>query len=204
MDAEPWAGFLDAPVVTDHPYVGALRLPDTALPEAPQDAPLRAVVSGGAAQLSGPVELSRRRGLDLTAIETALRDLADPAGNARRVAAAADAAGLGGEEPPTLYVAVAGEPTASWLAALDEVAAAEHALTLDLDGPALESWIDAALDRELRFSLVGGSPSAAVEAVRITARLWGDPGDLAAGRRWCRSWACTDVGKAVTVLDEAQ
>ncbi|MCW2814908.1 MAG: hypothetical protein JWN84_2363 [Nocardioides sp.] len=188
---DPWSGFLDAALPPTAPYVGRLRVPDTELPETASDWPLLVVVTGGAGQLAGPVDLCRRRELWLTGLEAAVRDLSDPAGNARRIVAAADAAGLGGSESPvSLQVQVADRPTPAWLAAVDELAAAGHRLVLDLDGPDLEAWIDAALDRETAFSLRGGTVEQAVEAVRTTARLWGDPDDLAAGRRWCRSWAC--------------
>jgi hypothetical protein len=170
------------------PTVGARRVLDTDLPGAPADEPLRVVLTGGAGQVAGPVGLCERRGFRLVALETTLADPGDPAGNARRVVAAADAAGL---DPALLHVGVAGAPGPSWLAAADEVAMAGAALCLDLDaGPqAVEEWIDAALDRELAFSVRGGAVADAVAALSATARLWGDPDDLQAATRWCRSWS---------------
>lgn len=187
----PYDAFLDSPTPSPSPYVATLRIADTDLPDAPADVPLTVVVTGGAGQVAGPVGLCVRRGLSLVVVESTLRDLDDPAGNARRVVAAADAAGL--PDGSRLHVGVTGPPTPSWLAAADEVAAYEGGLSLDLDSPGIQEWIDAALDRELPFSLRGGTLEAAVDALHVTARLWGDPDDLAAARRWCRSWACDDL-----------
>merc|ERR1711969_260396 len=96
--AGPYAGFVDdaSPVgaspLQRSPFVGARAVPDTALPDVPADAgPLRVVLTGGAGQVPGPVALCARRGLDLRSLEVALRDLDDPATNARRVVAAVDA-----------------------------------------------------------------------------------------------------------------
>ena len=58
-----------------------------------------------------------------------------------------------------------GPPTAAWLAAADEVAAADHRLKLRLgnvdhdlvpDSATVAAWIDAALDREIRFKATAG------------------------------------------------
>ncbi|MEO9322476.1 hypothetical protein ABFT23_03245 [Nocardioides sp. C4-1] len=193
----PYDGFLDAPSTSASPFVGTLRLPDTDLPGAPSDVALRVVVTGGAGQVAGPLALAARRELRLVALETSLRDDADPAANARRVVAACDAGGLPADV--RLHVGVWGEPTPSWLAAADEVAAVDGALCLDLastSSDGLAGWIDAALDREVPFSLRGGGVDDAVAALAVTARLWGDAGDLDAARRWCRSWACDDLDAA--------
>ena len=196
VTADTWNGFLDPSEVAAHPWVGALRVADTAVPTAPDDVPLRVVATGGASQLAGPAALCVRRGLRLVAVETALRDLDDPAGNARRVVAAA--ADL--PDGVRVHVAVPGDPTPAGLAALDELAAADLALTLDPRAD-LDGWVDAALDRELVFSLTGGDVAAAVAALRTTARLWGDADDLLAARRWCTSWACADLAAAITYLE---
>lgn len=182
-------GFLSVPSWVDSPYAGTHRVDDLSLPTAEAGVPLHVVVTGGAGQVAGPVGLCVRRSLSMVAIETVLRDDADPGSNARRVVAAADAAGL--PDGAALVVGVAGEPTPGWLAAADEVAAYEGALSLDLTaGPAaVTAWIDAALDRELPFHLRGGSLDDALEALTATARLWGDESDLTAARRWCRAWA---------------
>jgi hypothetical protein len=202
MAASPWLAFLDdasSSALSDggaSPYVGSLVVDDRLLPGAPAGRPLRVRVTGGAGQVPGPVALCARRGLELAALEVALGDPGDPAGNARRVVAALDAAGC-----TAGHVVVGPEPTPAWLAAADEVAAADLSLCLSLDADPLsvEAWIDAALDRELAFSLVGGTADDAVAAVETTARLWG--GDLVSARRWCRSWTCRDVEAAAAVLE---
>ncbi len=48
-------------------------------------------MTGGAGQVAGPVALCDRLGIELVALDVTLRDLDDPAGNARRVVAAVDA-----------------------------------------------------------------------------------------------------------------
>src|SRR4051812_16179698 len=71
--------------------LGAFVVRDTDLPLLRGfDGPLVVVVTGGAAQVAGPPALCARLGQDLTRLETALRDLDDLPGNARRVVAAVD------------------------------------------------------------------------------------------------------------------
>ena len=155
---EWWAGF-----------VGRLVLRDTDLPLVRGiDAEIAVVVTGGAGQLAGPLALARRTGLRVTAVEIALRDLDDLAGNARRVVAAVDAARADGvlDDDVAVHVELpATEPSASWLAAADEVAAAELRLKLRTGGTeasafppaaALAQWVDAALDRETPFKCTAG------------------------------------------------
>lgn len=210
---ETWTGFLEdaAPFApgqpgSPHAYVGSRSVTHLELPLLRgHTGPVTVRLDGGAGQVAGPPALCSRLGLDLVALEVALRDAGDPVGNARRVVTAVQAAraeGVLGEDV-TVRVRMAGAPTYSWLAAADEVAAAELALTLVLDEPDvahLEAWIDAALDRELTFSLVGGDAEAGVAALRTTARLWGEEGDLVAARRWCRTWATADARAAVQHL----
>ena len=185
-----------APLVAS-PYVGRLATRDVDLPAVRDtERPLRVVLTGGAGQLRGPVDACARRGLRLVALDTTLRDLDDPAGNARRVVTAA----LDLPSDPTLHVAVSGSPTPAWLAALDVLAEAEAVVGLPLTGVDPAPWIDAALDRELPVTLLGGSAAHAVTALRTTARLWGDPEDLEAARRWCRSWLTDDTAAAVEHL----
>ncbi|MFC4783051.1 hypothetical protein ACT8ZV_01150 [Nocardioides sp. MAHUQ-72] len=129
---------------------------------------LSVVVSGGAGQVAGPAALCGRLGIELAGLEIALRDLDDLAGNARRVVAAVDAARASGDLPDDVPVFVelpAGEPTHQWLAAADEVAAAELRLKFRTGGldarlfptaDALAGWIDAALDRETPFKCTAG------------------------------------------------
>lgn len=188
------------------PAVGARVVRDTDLPRLRgYRGDVRVVVSGGAGQLAGPVRFCDQQGLELTSLDVTLRDLDDPAGNARRVVAAVDAARAEGLllDDTAVHVGVAGGPSYSWLGAADELAAAEHALLLPLGAltePEVEAWIDAALDRELPFALSGGTPEQAVAAVRTTARLWGDADDLDRARRWCLSWSTPDVDGALDHL----
>ncbi len=145
-------------------------LADTGLADT-APAPLTVVLTGGAAQVGGPAAYCVRRGWQLLAVRTVLRDLDDLAGNARRVIAAVDAARADGTlaEETAVHVGLpAGEATYSWLSAADELAAAELALALPVaDAPAevLAGWLAAALDRELPFTCTGadgrahGSPA---------------------------------------------
>jgi len=217
-DPGPFDGFLDVADGSADPgagsaYVGSRVVLDVDLPSAaPGDLPVRLVLTGGAGQLAGPAGLAARRGLGPAAVEVALRDDTDPAGNARRVVAAVDDARATGRlaADALVHVAVSGPPAGRWLDAADEVAAAELALTLPLDrgGDDVPGWIDAALDRETAFSLHGADVRAAVDALRTTARLWEpgaaptDPAALLAARRWCRSWRCPDLAAAVADLRE--
>ena len=143
--------------------VGAFVVTDVKLPEI--NAPLRAavVVTGGAGAIEGALKLAARGGHDVAGVEIALRDLDDLAGNARRVAVAADANGL---DPERMYVELPPVPdTGGWLRAADEVASAGMRLKFRTGGleqhlfptsPALAGWIDAALDRETPFKCTAG------------------------------------------------
>ena len=142
--------------------VGSFVLRDTDLPLVRGfGAPLSVVVTGGAGQLAGPVGAAARIGLQVAAVEIAVRDTDDPVGNVRRIDAAARAA----EVDVPLFIEIPGPPTAQWLAAADEVAASEHRLKLRLgnldhdlvpDSATVAAWIDAALDRETRFKATAG------------------------------------------------
>lgn len=142
--------------------VGSFVLRDTDLPLVRGfDAPLSVVVTGGAGQLAGPFGLAARLGLTIAAVEIVVRDADDPVGNVRRIDAAARDAGI---EVP-VFIEVPGPATATWLAAADEVAACDHRLKLRLghvdhdllpDSATVAGWIDAALDRELRFKATAG------------------------------------------------
>ena len=142
--------------------VGSFVLRDTDLPLVRGfGAPLSVVVTGGAGQLAGPLGAATRLGLQVAAVEIAVRDVDDPVGNVRRIDAALRAAEL---DVP-LFVELPGPATAAWLAAADEVAACGHRLKLRLGnvdhdlvpGPAtVAAWIDAALDRETRFKATAG------------------------------------------------
>lgn len=178
-----WSALLDdeAPLAAvempgprgDSGPVRALVLRDTDLPLVRgATGALHVVVTGGAGQVAGPAGLCSRLGLRLVGLDIALRDRDDLAGNARRVVAAVDQArneGVLGEEVDVHVELPAEEPTHGWLAAADEVAAAELRLTLRVGHPddsatpspsLLAAWIDAALDRETPFRCTGLHPGA--------------------------------------------
>lgn len=164
---------------------------------------VRVVITGGAGQIAGPAAFCRQRGLELSALDITLRDLDDPAGNARRVVAAVDAAQAEGDllDDTVVHVRVAGEPTPSWLAALDVLAEAEMVVAVPLDGGDPSPWIDAAMDRELQVSFVGGTVADAVAGLTSAARLRGDENDLAGARRWVRCWTTADPHAALEHLE---
>ena len=139
---------------------GDLLAPPAPPPSAAAVAPAGAAEPG---RTVPPAEMQLARELEI-----ALRDVDDPAGNARRVVAAVDAArgeGVLDEDTAVFVELPAGDPTYSWLAAADEVAAAELRLKLRTGGldpdafptpERLAAWIDAALDRELAFKCTAG------------------------------------------------
>ena len=143
--------------------VGSFVVTDVQLPEVSTPLPVAVVVSGGAGAIEGALKLAARGGHDVAGVEIALRDLDDLAGNARRVAATADANGL---EPERVYVELPHVPnTGSWLRAVDDVASAGMRLKFRTGGleqhafphaHALARWIDAALDRETPFKCTAG------------------------------------------------
>ncbi|WP_139979597.1 hypothetical protein [Nocardioides litoris] len=191
-------GFVDgfAPL-PESPLAGMLAVPDTDLPTVAHAGPVRVVVTGGAGQVAGPVAWCAEHGLALGRLDVTVRDLDDPAGATQRLLTVTT--DLPGETE--LHVRLAGPVTPAWLRALDLLAEVEAVVALPLDGTAVEERVDAALDRELPVSLVGGSTDAAVDGLTTTARLWGDADDLAAGRRWCRAWLADDAAAAVTQLE---
>lgn len=220
----PLTGLLDVAEAppAPHPLVGALRVADTAVPEAPTGMPLSVTVTGGAGQVAGPAAYCRRVGLPLASIQVTLRDLDDPAGNARRVVAAVDAARAEGalaEDVPVYVAMPAVDPSYSWLAAADEVAAAELRLALDAGGvpaPVVASWLDAALDRETPFragglgvvtllaatlaAYDGGAPADVVTILRDPEPAAPAADDLPRARRWLASVACGRVDEALADL----
>lgn len=149
--------------------VGSFVLRDTDLPLVRGfDAPLSVVVTGGAGQIAGPAMLCAKLGLDLAALEIALRDPTDLPGNARRVVAAVDAARLDGglrDDTPVYVELPAPDPHGPWLAAADVVAAAGFRLKFRTGGleshlfpspGAVVRLIDVALDRETPFKCTAG------------------------------------------------
>jgi hypothetical protein len=165
--ASPYAALVGPFVVSD------ARLPElTGLPGlgGPSEEPLGiiVVVTGGAGAIEPAVTwASRRDGVELAGVEVAIResDAGDLAPNARRIVTAVDQLGLDvpvAVEVPRLYGA---EPSASWLGALDELAAVDHRLKFRTGGLEADAFpsplelatcIAAALDRELRFKCTAG------------------------------------------------
>lgn len=129
---------------------------------------INVVVTGGAGAIEPAVRWATRAPLThLRAIEIALRDEEDLAHNARRVLTATDqlAEELDGVEvyvePPRLR----GEPTAGWLAAIDELASLGVRAKFRTGGVEQDAFptcgeladaINAALDRELAFKCTAG------------------------------------------------
>lgn len=148
--------------------VGSFVVKDVDVPEVDDPHPLSIVVTGGAGAIAGAAKLARRAGNPVAGVEIALRDLDDLAGNARRVAAAVDAArdeGLLEDETPICVELPHADSTAAWLGAADVVAEHELRLKFRTGGPeaaafpaahALARWIDAALDRETPFKCTAG------------------------------------------------
>jgi hypothetical protein len=153
--------------------VGPFVVDDRSIPELVQaleasgrEEPLAVTVvcSGGAGAIEPAARWAERSPLlELRGLEVALQDESDLPGNARRVVAAAD---LGLDVP--VYVeppALRGAPSHGWLAALDELAAAELRLKLRTGGTsadrfpgavAVAAFVEAALDREAPFKCTAG------------------------------------------------
>ena len=148
--------------------VGSFVVKDVDVPNVDAPLPLSIVVTGGAGAIGGALKLAAKSPCSVAGLEIALRDLDDLAGNARRVVAAVDAArseGLLDDELPVYVELPHVGSTASWLAAADEVAAAELRLKFRTGGleadlfphaHALARWIDASLDRETAFKCTAG------------------------------------------------
>jgi hypothetical protein len=129
---------------------------------------LSVVLTGGAGQVAGVAALARRLHIAVEGLEVALRDPDDPAGAARRVGAAVDAArdeGLLDDHVPVYVEPPPPYDGAGWQAAADEVAAREFRLKLRTGGleahlfptaDDLAGAIDAALDRETPFKCTAG------------------------------------------------
>lgn len=151
--------------------VGPLIVKDTDLPSVTEPVAVSVVLTGGAGAIAGAAKLASREPRTLAALEVALRDLDDLAGNARRVVYAVDAALDDGSLIDDVPVSVelpagtSGGSTASWLAAADVVAERGLRLKFRTGGleehlfptpDALASWIAAALDRETPFKCTAG------------------------------------------------
>lgn len=183
--------------------VGPLVVKDTDLGDVPADVPVSVVLTGGAGALDGVAGLVEKKGLTLAAIEAAVRDLDDMAGNVRRYDAAMRATGL---DVPT-HVELPGPVRPQWLAAADEAAASGFRLKLRLghvepdlipDDATVAGWIEAALDRELEFKATAGLH----RAVRHEPEGGGSHGflNVLAATRLLLDGATAD--DAVTVLAE--
>lgn len=132
------------------------------------EAPLSVVITGGAGQIEGPLRQAKRSGLEIGALEIAVRDPGDPAGNVRRMIAALEQARdeeLVPEDLPTYIELPATLAPYGWQSAADEVASAELRLKFRTGGlepdlfptPAtLAEWVDGALDRETPFKATAG------------------------------------------------
>lgn len=131
--------------------------------------PLAVVIGAGAGGISPAADQVRHLpGARLAAIEVALRDPDDLPANARRIVAALDQArdlGLIDDVVSTWVELPQGAPTRGWLAAADELAAAELGCKFRTGGveahlfpsvDELAAWIDAALDRETPFKCTAG------------------------------------------------
>jgi hypothetical protein len=153
--------------------VGSFVVTDVRIPELRGSAgggalPLSIVVTGGAGAIPGALGLAAKAGNPVAGLEIALRDPDDPAGAARRVVAACDAArneGLLDDSTPVYVEIPHVGSTAGWLAAADVVAENEFRLKFRTGGlephlfpaaHALAHWIDAALDRETPFKCTAG------------------------------------------------
>ncbi len=161
-----WYADLVGPLV-----VSDVRLPDLLeiLDDATEPLPVSVVLTGGAGSVVPAAKWSTGSGqLALRAIETVLRDPDDMAGNARRVAAAVDAARVEGalDDDVPIYVELPHVANSgSWKAAADVVAESGFRLKFRTGGAeehlfpqphALASWIGVALDREMPFKCTAG------------------------------------------------
>jgi hypothetical protein len=149
--------------------VSDVKLADLAhVVSGPESLAVNLVVTGGAGAIEPAVTwLARSEGLDLHAVEFALRDEDDLAHNARRLVQVVDSLEEVLDdvtvfaEPPMLR----GTPSHGWLSALDELAAREINLKFRTGGVsedlfptsgALATCIESALDRELPFKCTAG------------------------------------------------
>lgn len=162
------AGFLARREEWYADLVASFVVTDVRFGEVEEALPVSLVITTGAGGILGATQRVHRSASELVGVEIALRDLDDLAGNARRVVAAVDAARAEGTLPEETRVFVElpqQAPGAGWLAAADEVAAADLRLKFRTGGveahlfPSegeLAAWIDAALERETGFKCTAG------------------------------------------------
>ena len=134
----------------------------------PDSLAVNLVVTGGAGAIEPAVTwVGRSDGLELRAVEFALRDEEDLAHNAGRLVKVVDSLGEALDEVPVFAEPPIpkGMPSHGWLAALDELAAREISLKFRTGGLSddlfptssqLASCIEASLDRELPFKCTAG------------------------------------------------
>ena len=158
-----YAGLVGGFVVSD------VKVADLAkLVSEPASMAVNLVVTGGAGAIEPAVTwVSRSEGLQLRALEFALRDEEDLAHNAGRLVRVVDSLGEALDDVPVFAEPPIprGAPPHGWLAALDELAAREISLKFRTGGLSedlfptssqLASCIEAALDRELPFKCTAG------------------------------------------------
>jgi hypothetical protein len=160
------------------------RLPELqrALPAEGEPLPLGIVVAGGAGAIEPAlVWISREQRATLAAVEVALRSTDDLAAGARRIVAALDAGLPANDIPAYVEMPRPDQPpmlSASWLDALDVIAAAGHRVkyrtggshALDFPGEwELAHLLESAFDRELALKCTAGLHG----AVRRTAPATG-------------------------------
>ncbi len=159
-------------LVSDEELPALVGMPE---PAGTEQLALGITLSRGAGGLEPVVRWAERKpALQLAGLEVALRDPGDLVGNARRVVAAV--ADLATEVPVQVEIPLADDALlfddlpATWLAALDEIAAGELSLALRVAGdgptlatPTLAAAIEAALDREVPMAGIGGVDGAAFD-----------------------------------------
>ncbi|KRF16832.1 hypothetical protein ASG90_10580 [Nocardioides sp. Soil797] len=162
---EEYADLVASFVVSDHRLTDLRPL----VSDLTEELPVSVVIGAGAGGIAPAAStVDRLDGLRLTGIEVALRDPADLLSNARRVIAGLDQARDLGlvDDDVTVHVELPNErPSAGWLAAADEIAAADLSLKFRTGGveadlfpsvDVLGAWITAALDRECPFKCTAG------------------------------------------------
>ena len=170
-----YAGLVGGFVVSD------VKVADLAkLATGPDPLAVNLVVTGGAGAIEPAVTWVRRsQGLELRAVEFALRDEDDLAHNAGRLVKVVDSLGEALDDVPVFAEPPIPRSTPShgWLAALDELAAREISLKFRTGGLSddlfptssqLASCIEASLDRELPFKCTAGLHHAVRHRVEAT------------------------------------
>lgn len=170
---QEYADMVASFVVSDHRLTDLRPLVDGLAADSgdrrSDELPVSVVIGAGAGGIAPAAStVDRLDGLRLAGIEVALRDPADLVANARRVIAGLDQArdlGLVDDDVAVHVELPQEQPTAGWLAAADEIAAADLSLKFRTGGveadlfptpDVLGAWITAALDRECPFKCTAG------------------------------------------------